>query len=62
MKRYYRTNEVAEKIGVSRQYISRLIKAGRIKGIKQIAGWHIFTDDDIKKIKKEIKYKFKKVK
>jgi predicted site-specific integrase-resolvase len=53
--KYYRTGEVAKKIGISREGLLKAIREGRITGIKQISGWHIFSEEDIKRIKKIIK-------
>lgn len=59
MEKYYKTHEVAKKSGITRQGLWKAIKEGRITGIRKMLGMYIFTDEDIKRIKKIIKYKKK---
>lgn len=54
-KKYYRTNEACDMVGISRATFFRWLKAGVIKDVmyKDRRGWRLFTDDDIKRLKDE---------
>ena len=51
-KAYYRTNEVAEAIGVSRQTLLRWFRENRVGDVKRDRnGWRLFTEGDIARLK-----------
>lgn len=51
-KIYYRTNEAAEAVGVSRQTLLRWFREKRVDDVKRDRnGWRLFTDRDIARLK-----------
>jgi len=50
---YYRTAEAANIIGINKSTLQRWIRAGKINEAskKDIRGWRLFTEEDIKNIK-----------
>jgi excisionase family DNA binding protein len=55
-KKYYRTLEACQKIGVSRATLFRWLKDGILeKHYKDRRGWRIFTEEDLNKIGTEAK-------
>lgn len=51
-KTYYRTNEAAEAVGVSRQTLLRWFREKRIGDVKRDRnGWRLFTEGDIARLK-----------
>jgi len=55
---YYRTSEVCRLVGISRATLLRWISDGIIKDAKKRdrRGWRLFTESDIKMIKKEVNH------
>lgn len=50
---YYRTNEAAEAVGVSRQTLLRWFREKRVGDVKRDRnGWRLFTEGDIARLKK----------
>jgi len=54
-KKYYTTHEACKKARISRATFFRWLKKGIISDVahKDRRGWRLFTDDDIKRLKKE---------
>ena len=53
---YYRTSESCKKTGISRATLFRWLKAGILeKRYKDRRGWRIFTEEDLNKIRAEVK-------
>jgi excisionase family DNA binding protein len=54
-RRYYRTSEVCQAVGVSRTTLWRWIKAGILVDTarRDRRGWRLFTETDLKTIKDE---------
>lgn len=51
-KIYYRTNEVAEAVGVSRQTLLRWFREKRVRDVKRDRnGWRLFTEGDIARLR-----------
>ena len=54
-KRYYRTTEVCNAVGISRATLFRWLREGLLEMHRRDRrGWRLYSDDDIKKLKKEI--------
>ena len=54
-KRYYRTSEVCNAVGISRATLFRWLREGLLEMHRRDRrGWRLYSDDDIKKLKKEI--------
>ena len=53
---YYKTSEACKKAGVSRATLYRWLKTGILeKHYKDRRGWRIYTEEDVNKIRKEVK-------
>ena len=53
---YYRTSEACKKTGVSRATLFRWLKAGILeKHHKDRRGWRIFREEDLNKIRAEVR-------
>jgi len=54
-KKYYRTNEACKKAGISRATFFRWLNNGIIQDVsyRDRRGWRLFTEEDIKRLKKE---------
>jgi hypothetical protein len=54
-KKYYKTQEACKKAGISRATFFRWLKKGTFQDVAQRdrRGWRLFTDEDIKRLKKE---------
>lgn len=51
-KTYYRTNEAAEAVGVSRQTLLRWFREKRVGDVKRDRnGWRLFTKGDINRLR-----------
>ncbi len=51
-KVYYRTNEAAEAVGVSRQTLLRWFREKRVGDVRRDRnGWRLFTEGDIARLK-----------
>jgi len=51
-KVYFRTNEAAEAVGVSRQTLLRWFREKRVSDVKRDRnGWRLFTEGDIARLK-----------
>jgi excisionase family DNA binding protein len=52
---YYRTREVCQMAGISRATLLRWLKSGVLQDIshRDRRGWRLFTEADVKRIKKE---------
>lgn len=54
-KKYYRTSEVCNTVGISRATLFRWLKEGLLEmSRRDRRGWRLYSDDDTKKLKKEI--------
>lgn len=54
-KKYYRTSEVCNTVGISRPTLFRWLKEGLLEmSRRDRRGWRLYSDDDTKKLKKEI--------
>jgi predicted site-specific integrase-resolvase len=53
---YYGTSESCKKTGISRATLFRWLKAGLLeKRYKDRRGWRLFTEEDLNKIRAEVK-------
>ena len=53
---YYRTSEACGKIGISRATLFRWLKEGILQEMhRDRRGWRMFTEEDLKKIRAEVK-------
>jgi len=51
-KNYFRTNEAAEAVGVSRQTLLRWFREKKVEDVKRDRnGWRLFTEGDITRLK-----------
>lgn len=51
-KIYFRTNEAAEAVGVSRQTLLRWFREKRVEDVKRDRnGWRLFSHEDITRLK-----------
>jgi predicted site-specific integrase-resolvase len=52
-KRYYRTNEALQKIGISKATWFRWLKEGKVEDVrhKDVRGWRLYTEEDIERIR-----------
>jgi excisionase family DNA binding protein len=55
---YYRTSEACRVIGISRSSLLRWVKNGALRdtGHKDIRGWRLFTESDIKRIEEIVNH------
>ena len=54
-QKYYRTSEVCSAVGISRATLFRWLREGLLEMHRRDRrGWRLYSDDDIKKLKKEI--------
>jgi len=54
-QKYYRTSEVCNAVGISRATLFRWLKEGLLEmSRRDRRGWRLYSDDDIKRLKKEI--------
>ena len=53
-KKFYRTREALELIGLPRSTFFKWLKEEKVEDVKykDRNGWRLFTDDDIKKLKR----------
>jgi len=53
-KRFYRTNEALKIIGISKATWFRWLKEKKVEDVahKDLRGWRLFTDDEVKRIRK----------
>ncbi len=54
-KTYYRTAEVCQIVGISRNTFFRWLRDGLFKDVKNVdrRGWRLFTENDIDRLKAE---------
>ena len=52
-KKYYRTSEFCDLVGISKGTLFRWLRVGVIKdvSVKDRNGWRLFTDADVKRVK-----------
>ena len=51
---YYRTSEVCQMVGISRNTLFRWLKKGIIKSrLRDRRDWRLFTEDDVRKLQAE---------
>jgi predicted site-specific integrase-resolvase len=52
-RRYYRTNEALQMIGISKATWFRWLKDGKVEDVrhKDVRGWRLYTEEDIERIR-----------
>ena len=55
-QQYFQIQEVAQKLGVSRQTLQRWFREGKVKDVaRDRRGWRVFTQTDIERLMNEVR-------